>query len=346
MKYNWLAIRVPLLTWYDESHRKLPWRETRNPYCIWLSEIMLQQTRVEAVKGYYNRFLKAVPDIKALSEISEDRLLKLWEGLGYYNRARNLKKAAIQIMNEYAGQFPNSYEDVISLPGIGGYTAGAICSICYDMPTPAVDGNVLRVAMRLMNSYDNIDAAGTKKKVRDYLVPLYQKGPSGKLTQALMELGAVVCIPNGSPKCEDCPLKNNCRAYSEHTWDRLPVRKEKKSRRIEEKTVFVLHDGNRYGIRKREDKGLLPNMWEFFHTEGHLSVTEAVEFISDRGFEPVQIEREIPYTHVFSHVEWRMTAYYISCHNMREELIWAEKKDLSERYSLPSAFKFFLDKEF
>lgn len=345
MEYNGEIIRQLLLDWYRAGHRDLPWRGTRNPYFVWLSEIMLQQTRVEAVKGYYDRFLKEVPDIQALSEISEDRLLKLWEGLGYYNRARNLKKAACRIMEKYQGKFPAAYEDVINLPGIGEYTAGAICSICYDQPTPAVDGNVLRVYMRLMNSEDNIDEAGIKKKVRENLMPLYEHGCCGELTQALMELGAVVCIPNGEPKCGQCPLRKVCLACQEHTWDKVPVRREKKKRRIEEKTVFVLHDGGSYGIRRRDVSGLLPGMWEFFHTEGKLSVQEAMQLASDKGFGPIQLEKEIPYTHVFSHVEWRMTAYYIACRNKTDELIWAEREALEKEYALPSAFKIFLDKE-
>ncbi len=345
MEYNWRTIKADLLIWYREHHRELAWRNTRNPYYIWLSEIMLQQTRVEAVKDYFNRFLAEVPDIETLSQLSEERLLKLWEGLGYYNRARNLKKAAIQIMEDYAGQFPVHYDEVLSLPGIGEYTAGAICSICYDLPTPAVDGNVLRVFMRLMNSDENIDQTGTKQRVKDSLLPLYSEGQCGELTQALMELGATVCIPKGAPKCKSCPLRTHCLAYREDTWRNLPVRSRKKKRRIEEKTVFILHDGSYYGVRKRKAGGLLSEMWEFFHTEGILPLEEAVEVVAKKGFEPVQVEKEVPYTHIFTHVEWRMKAYYISCHNRKDELLWVKRKDLEERYPLPSAFKIFIDKE-
>ena len=345
MEYNWEMIREPLLTWYRLKHRELKWRNTVNPYYIWLSEIMLQQTRVEAVKGYYDRFLKEVPDIEALSKISEEKLLKLWEGLGYYNRARNLQKAALLIMDMHHGEFPVVYDEVLALPGIGEYTAGAICSICYDMPTPAVDGNVLRVMMRLSNCRDNIDENKTKKRARQQLLPLYETGSCGELTQALMELGAMVCIPNGSPKCEQCPLKEQCIAFQKKTYEELPIRSVKRKRRIEEKTVFVLHDGQQYGIRKREDGGLLANMWEFFHTKGKLSVEDALKFVSEKGFGPVLLEKEIPYTHVFSHVEWRMTAYYIACNKRQKELKWVDRKDLEERYALPTAFKVFLEKE-
>lgn len=345
MEYNLKNIKKPLLTWYRKQHRELKWRNTVNPYYIWISEIMLQQTRVEAVKEYYDRFLEAIPDIAALSNVPEEKLLKLWEGLGYYNRARNLQKAALRIMETYNGEFPDTYDQVLSLPGIGEYTAGAICSICYDLPTPAVDGNVLRVVMRLLDCHDNIDENRTKKKARELLLPLYETGCCGELTQSLMELGAVVCIPNGMPKCVQCPLKEQCLAFQKNTYCELPVRTVKKKRRIEEKTVFVLHDGSQYGIRKRTEKGLLANMWEFFHTEGKLSVAEALKFVSDQGFEPVLLEKEIPYTHVFSHVEWRMTAYYIACRSRQKKLVWVDRKNLEEQYALPTAFKFFLEKE-
>lgn len=339
-----MNIKKSLLEWYLKNHRELPWRNTKNPYYIWLSEIMLQQTRVEAVKGYYDRFIKEIPNIKALSEIPEERLLKLWEGLGYYNRARNLKKSAIVIMEEYGGQFPSEYENVIKLPGIGEYTAGAICSICFEKATPAVDGNVLRVIMRILNCYDNIDELKTKRNVRNWLLELYNGGQCGMLTQALMELGAMVCIPNGSPKCDQCPLNKICMACEKETYHLLPIRKDKKKRRIEEKTVFILHDNEEYGIRKRDSKGLLANMWEFFHADGKMNKQQAVDFISKQGFEPVTVEKEIPYTHIFSHVEWRMTAYYITCRRKKKELVWVKQEEFDTKYALPTAFKVFLDK--
>ncbi len=346
MEYNWIKIREPLLEWYRLHHRDLKWRNTRMPYCIWISEIMLQQTRVEAVKDYYNRFLQEIPDVEALAQVPEEKLLKLWEGLGYYNRARNLKRAAEIIMDEYQGDFPASYEKMIRLPGIGEYTAGAICSICYDQPTPAVDGNVLRVMMRLADCHDSIDDLKTRRRVREDLVPLYERGNCGILTQALMELGAMVCVPKGMPKCDECPLRCHCLAFARKTYDCLPVRKEKKKRRIEKMTVFILHDGEQYGIRKRKDKGLLAGLWELYHVDRQMGEEEAVQFISRQGFEPVLLEKEIPYTHVFSHVEWRMTAYYISCRRKKEELKWVERRELDREYALPTAFKVFFEKEF
>ncbi len=345
MDFDWISIKQPLLSWYQKKHRLLAWRETTNPYHIWLSEIMLQQTRVEAVKGYYERFLREIPDIKALADVSEEKLLKLWEGLGYYNRARNLKKAAVTIVESYDGTFPSDYDSVLALPGIGEYTAGAICSICYDLPTPAVDGNVLRVMTRVSDCHLNIDDLKTKRIAKQMLLPLYNEGQCRDLTQALMEIGATVCIPNGTPRCAECPLIHLCKAYAKTTWGMLPVRKEKKARRIEEKTVFVLHDGNQYGIRKRESKGLLANLWEFYHTEGIMDKEDAIRFISDHGFKPVLLEKQIPYTHVFSHVEWRMTAYYISCSYQKSELVWVNREDFETKYALPTAFRYFLEKE-
>lgn len=346
MNFDWIEIKQPLLKWYEKEHRLLPWRTMNVPYNIWISEIMLQQTRVEAVKGYYTRFLDAIPSIRDLAEISEEELLKLWEGLGYYNRARNLQKAAQIIMAQYQGTFPKEYSDVISLPGIGEYTAGAICSICYDMPTPAVDGNVLRVMTRISESDRNIDDVKTKKLAKQELEALYQNGDCAMLTQALMELGAMVCIPNGEPKCEECPLAKMCRAFQNHTYNKLPVRKEKKKRKVIEKTVFILHDEDYYGIRKRPEEGLLANMWEFSHVDYKMNKNEALKYISEEGYEPFLLEKEIPYTHVFSHIEWRMTAYYISCRNRLSNLEWVKEEELKNRYALPTAFKTFLEKEF
>ncbi|MBQ4058939.1 MAG: A/G-specific adenine glycosylase [Lachnospiraceae bacterium] len=346
MNFDWVQIKQPLLRWYEKEHRLLPWRTMNIPYNIWISEIMLQQTRVEAVKGYYSRFLNAIPSVKELAEVSEEELLKLWEGLGYYNRAKNLQKTARIIMEKYHGNFPKEYSDVISLPGIGEYTAGAICSICYDMPTPAVDGNVLRVMTRVSENYCNIDDVKTKKLARQDLELLYQNGDCAMLTQALMELGAMVCIPNGAPKCEECPLAMMCGAFRNHTYDELPVRKKKKNRKVIEKTVFILHDKDYYGIRKRPDKGLLANMWEFTHVDYKMNKEEALQYISEEGYGPFLLEKEIPYTHIFSHVEWRMTAYYISCRNQLSNLLWVKEAELKNRYALPTAFKTFLEKEF
>ncbi len=346
MNFDWIQIKQPLLKWYENEHRMLPWRMTKSPYYIWISEIMLQQTRVEAVKGYYARFINDIPDIEALANVSEETLLKLWEGLGYYNRARNLQKAARLIVKEHDGTFPTTYQEVLNLPGIGEYTAGAICSICYELPTPAVDGNVLRVMTRVTECKSNIDDAKTKKLAKQELEALYQTGNCSDLTQALMELGAMVCVPNGAPKCEICPLVSVCKAYKNQSYGQYPVRKEKKKRKIQKKTVFLLRDGDFYGIRKRPSSGLLANMWEFLNVDVNMDKQEALQYISKQGYEPIDIEKEIPYTHIFTHIEWNMTAYYISCHNRHPELTWIHKDEFESRFALPTAFKTFIEKEF
>lgn len=332
-----------LLEWYPEHARKLPWREDREPYHVWLSEIMLQQTRVEAVKEYYKRFLQVLPTIQSLAEVEEDRLLKLWEGLGYYNRARNLKKAAQMVMEEYQGVFPDTYEGIHSLAGIGDYTAGAIGSICYELPTPAVDGNVLRVYTRLSEDASNIDKQSTKNRIREELAQVYPEGHCGMMTQALMEIGATVCVPNGAPKCEQCPLAHMCLAGQHGNWASYPVRDQKKARRKEEKTVLILQCGDRIAIRKRHQKGLLSGMWEFPNVEGLLTKQQAVDTAGDWQTSPEQLRLETNYTHIFSHVEWQMTAYYITCRQMDPAFTWMTESELEEQAAMPSAFRPFLD---
>ena len=218
-----------IMTWYRQNQRVLPWRSDREPYHVWVSEIMLQQTRVEAVKSYYQRFMETLPDIKDLAEADEQTLLKLWQGLGYYNRVRNMRKAAETVREDYGGYFPRSYEDIKGLSGIGDYTAGAIASICFDEPTPAVDGNVLRVMSRLTEDYSDIKAAATKKRFTALLEKLYPKENCGDFTQGLIELGALICIPNGRPQCELCPVAGFCSARRNNTVMELPVKTAKKA---------------------------------------------------------------------------------------------------------------------
>lgn len=342
MKINEKLVEY-LVAWYPDHARDLPWRRDRSPYHVWISEIMLQQTRVEAVKEYYKRFLEALPTIADLAAVEEDYLLKLWEGLGYYNRARNLKKAANTIVEDRNGKFPDTYEGILSLAGIGEYTAGAIGSICFDLPTPAVDGNVLRVYTRVMEDASNIDKQATKKKIREQLAKIYSKGQCGTLTQGLMELGATICLPNGMPKCEECPLKTLCGAREHGTWQQYPVRDEKKNRRLEDKTVFVLQCGDRVAVRKRASKGLLSGMWEFPNVEGILIEQQAADVAGHWNTAPKQMKMSVNYTHVFSHVEWRMTAYYLACNQMCEQFHWATMEELEHEMAMPSAFRPFLD---
>ena len=337
-----LSLRDALLGWYDTAKRPLPWRADREPYHVWLSEIMCQQTRVEAVKAYYLRFLEALPDIPSLAECEEDRLLKLWEGLGYYSRARNLQKAAKRICSEYGGCFPTDYDSIRALPGIGDYTAAAISSICFGLPTPAVDGNVLRVWSRFFGDRSDIRLPETKKAVRTGLLPLYEGADCGTLTQALMELGALVCRPNGEPDCEGCPLKSECASKS-GLWRELPMKSAPKPRRTEEKTVFLLRCGGAYALRKRQDSGLLAGLWELPNRSGILSAQEALDAAAEWGCKPDGVTRSTDKEHIFTHITWQMRGYELSCGAMPDCFRWAEEREVRETCSLPTAFRKFIE---
>ena len=331
-----------LLPWFSVHRRDLPWRADRDPYHVWLSEIMLQQTRIEAVLGYYKRFLDALPDLSSLANCGEDRLLKLWEGLGYYSRARNLQKAAKIIMDQ-GGVFPNRYEELRALPGIGDYTAGAIASISFGLPCPAVDGNVLRVVSRVCNWEAPVTRPESKRALCEALKSVYPVDQAGEFTQALMEIGEVLCIPNGIPNCEACPLRELCLSRKGEKWKLLPVKEAKKPRRIEEKTVFLLHCGDRIALRKRDDRGLLAGLWEFPNEPGILSMTEALAFAEKWGCRPLGPEKTVAAKHIFTHVEWRMTGHYLACRKEAGGFVWADKEELEHVYSLPTAFKKLLD---
>lgn len=333
----------PLVKWFRANKRDLPWRRRMDAYRVWISEIMLQQTRVEAVKPYYERFLKELPDVKALAEVPEERLLKLWEGMGYYSRARNLKKAAIQIMDNFDGRFPDRYEDIRSLKGIGSYTAGAIASFVYNIPKPAVDGNVFRVVTRMLADADDITRASTRTKIESMLEEVIPGEAAGDFNQSLIELGAIVCLPNGEPKCSLCPVRDLCRSFAEGTQREYPVKKKAKDRRIEKRTVFLFCDGSAVAIRKRESKGLLAGMYEFPNVEGHLKRQEAIEYARSLGLAPVRVKKLDSAKHIFSHVEWHMIGYEILVdeleREMKEDVIFAGRDELEEKYPIPSAFE-------
>ena len=332
-----------LLDWYAQGHRDLPWRHDREPYHVWLSEIMLQQTRVEAVRSYYTRFLAALPTISALAACDANRLEKLWEGLGYYTRVRNLQRAAQMIVRDYGGEFPRSYADVHSLPGIGDYTAGAICSICFEMPTPAVDGNVLRVLSRVMADAEPVTKQSVKQTYGERLAELYPAGRCGDFTQALMELGATVCVPNGTPDCGECPLSALCLADRQGRQTDFPVRQAKKPRRIEEKTVLVLTSGDCLAVRKRPEKGLLAGLWELPNTEGRLDAEQALDWAQTLGVRPVELLKMTEKTHVFTHVQWDLRGFYMKCAEKSEALTWADDSRLASDVALPTAFRMFLE---
>ena len=336
----------PLVEWFRENRRDLPWRRRMNAYRVWISEIMLQQTRVEAVKPYYERFLEELPDVKALAEVPEERLLKLWEGMGYYNRARNLKAAAVQIMEEFGGRFPDRYEEIRSLKGIGSYTAGAIASFVYNIPKPAVDGNVFRVVTRLLADPDDITKASTRTKIEALLEEVIPRDAAGDFNQSLIELGAIVCLPNGEPKCAECPVRHLCRSFAEGTQMEYPVKKKAKERRIEKRTVFLFCDGGAVAIRKRKSTGLLAGMYEFPNVEGHLKRQEAIDYARSLGLAPVRVKKLESAKHIFSHVEWHMTGYEILVDELEKEMkdnvIFAGRDELEEKYPMPSAFETYL----
>lgn len=337
------AVEKPLLAWYASRARKLPWREDPKPYRVWISEIMLQQTRVEAVRPFFEQFIKALPKVEDVAVCPEEQLLKLWEGLGYYNRVRNIQKAAVRIVKEYGGRLPADYEKLKELPGIGNYTAGAVASIAYDLPVPAVDGNVLRVYARIMEDDSDILKQSVKTKVEKEFLKVMPGSRSGTFNQALMELGAMICVPNGAPKCVVCPVAEYCQARVHGTVLNLPVKKKRQERRKEEKTVLVLRDGERVAIRKRPAKGLLAGMYELPNLEGYLSEEEILAWVENQDLIPLQIVPLIDAKHIFSHVEWDMKGYLIRVAALEEsadpKMIFAEISEVEKEYPIPAAFQ-------
>lgn len=341
------ALPARLLPWFVSHARALPWRRDKEPYHVWLSEIMLQQTRVEAVKPYYARFLAQLPDIKALSECEHDTLMKLWEGLGYYSRARNLQKAAQQIMEQHGGEYPRTYDEIRALAGIGDYTAGAVASICFDLPEPAVDGNVLRVYTRLFGDARCTDEPAVRREIRETLRGVYAglAGQRGLLTQALMELGATVCIPNGAPHCADCPMRELCAAHRTDTAAEYPVRKQKKARRIEEKTVYILQCGDCIAVRKRPAKGLLAGLWELPAVAGKLEAQAALDAAAQWQTGAAELRSVRQRVHIFTHIEWYMTCVHLLVTRMPDCFRWVTPQQLETETALPTAFKICLPEE-
>lgn len=332
----------PLLSWYQEKKRELPWRTDPTPYHVWVSEIMLQQTRVEAVKGYYARFLCALPGIEDLAVCPQEKLLKLWEGLGYYNRVKNMQKAALEMVEKYGGKIPGDYGKILGLPGIGSYTAGAIASIAFKIPKPAVDGNVLRVVARLTEEPEDILKQGTRRKIEDMLEKIMPADYPGEFNQSLMELGATVCVPNGPARCEICPVREFCLAEAHGKVSEYPRKTPKKARRIEEKTVLILQNGQEYAIHKRPAGGLLGGLYELPNLEGYLTREEILSYVEGLGLIPLHISPAGEAKHIFSHVEWRMKGYFIKVASTEEkkigDLIFADKGESKGKYPIPSAF--------
>lgn len=364
--------RESLLRWYESQRRILPWREDPTPYRVWISEIMLQQTRVEAVLGYYRRFLERLPDVETLAAVSDEELHKLWEGLGYYSRARNLKKAAGILLRDYGGEIPTSYDALLALPGIGPYTAGAIASIAFRQSVPAVDGNVMRVMARITADDADITLPGTRKEMEECVRRLIPEGRAHLFNQALMELGALICIPNGTPKCSACPVADLCLAHQRGLQSCLPVKKKKKERKTEFRTVLIFLNGRgECLIQKREERGLLAGMWEFPSIAGHYTEEELSAFLAQNGVSFRKIGRAPSARHIFTHIEWRMEGYfvyiceeeagdleYIAVDSAYELLCdfasdfpsflcgerhWCDLQTLRGDYSVPSAFRKYVD---
>jgi len=347
-KQSMAALPQLLLPWYAQNARDLPWRKDREPYHIWLSEIMLQQTRVEAARSYYLRFLEEVPGIPELAELPEEKLLKLWEGLGYYSRARNLQKAAKKIMEEHGGIFPREHKEILALPGVGPYTAGAIASICFDLPSPAVDGNVLRLLSRLLTLEQPIDSPSCKAEITALLEEIYPgkpenpEGSCGLFTQALMEMGALICTPK-SPKCRLCPLADPlCKARAEGSVEKFPLRLPKRQKRREQRTVFLLQQEEKIALEQRKAPGLLSGLWQLPNISGSLSPEEALQQVEALGLRPLQLCRELKREHIFTHIIWEMRCYHILCSG-EAAFHWASEEELAQEYALPTAFRIFLD---
>lgn len=342
-----------LILWYRKAKRDLPWRKTGEAYDVWVSEIMLQQTRVEAVKPYYLTFMSKYPTVSSLASAKEEDLNRIWEGLGYYSRVRNMHKAAKEVEASHGGLFPVSYDVLITLPGIGEYTAGAVSSIAGGENVPAVDGNVIRVFSRVSALKDSVSEASVVKNIRKTLQSVMDKAKKedaafspGDFNSAMMELGATVCLPKGAPKCEECPFGGICKARKEGKCEEYPVKSAKAGRKIEKKTIFILHSLEGIALHKRPGKGLLAGLYEFPSVSGHLSRKEALEYIKSLGYHPLKCKRIEDARHIFSHVEWQMRGYYAELDAITDptktdpanEVVFVTAEERKSAYALPSAF--------
>ena len=329
----------PLLGWFEQNKRDLPWRQDKELYHVWISEIMLQQTRIEAVMNYYARFIEALPDVKNLSEVDDDALMKLWEGLGYYSRARHLKKAAVMIMREYGGAFPQTFIELKKLPGIGEYTAGAIASICFDEKVPAVDGNVLRVIARVQGSRENVLLPEVKKSVAEQISKI-MPDEAGAFNEGLMELGELICLPNGAPLCEKCPLKEYCTAYQNNLTAEIPVRIKTVKRRRADLSVFIItaSDG-RIALEKRPDTGLLQGLYQLPNIEDFHDDASLINTLQEWGLQPKRMDYIKDAKHVFTHIDWHMKAYRVETDHTSDRFIWTTEEELAGAYPLPTAFQ-------
>ncbi len=344
---------VTLREWYADHHRDLPWRRTHDAYGIWISEVMLQQTRTETVIPYWLRFMQELPALKALAECPEEKLLKLWEGLGYYSRARNLQRCARTLVSAGKDCLPDSYDELLSLPGIGPYTAGAVSSIAYGLPHPAVDGNVLRVLTRLFAVADDIRLEKTKQRITSVITSFYAANTDlsadpdfvRDLTQGFMELGAVICIPGGHPHCTSCPWQSVCRTHREKRTDEIPFRSPLKQRRSEKRTVLVIRDDHHLLLRKRPDTGLLAGLYEFVHLPGMQDRRAVQEYCASYDWDILSVQSLSDRKHIFTHLEWDMKAYLVrvgSLSGTLPENCVCVRADETSGYALAGAFAYYM----
>jgi len=338
MSMSTSKIARSLLSWYDQHHREMPWRTMPSPYRVWISEIMSQQTRIDTVMVYFERFMNAFPTIESLANATLDDVLKNWQGLGYYSRARNIHKAANVIMKDHQGVIPSNYEELLSLPGIGPYTAGAIASIAFNQMVPAIDGNVLRVIARVEGIKESIQSPKTIKQITNVVQQQLSLERPGDFNQALMEVGALVCIPNGAPKCEICPLGSDCVARAKNLIDVIPPKKKKTLQKVEPRTVVVIEYQGKIGLRQRKDSGLLASMYELLHVEGHFDAKDIVEQFSNI----VSIDSLTPHQHVYSHLIWQMVGYHIVVNQPVEGMEFVSMQEAFSTYAIPNAFWPFL----
>lgn len=337
-------ITKSLLNWYDESKRDLPWRHTNDPYAVWISEIMAQQTRIAYLLSYYERFMSRFPTVQSLAEACEDDVLKAWEGLGYYARARNLQKAAQKVMANFNGLLPRTKEEMLTLPGIGDYTAGAILSIAYGIPIPAVDGNVLRVYARLENADDDILMPQTKKLAAAFVEALMPSERAGCFTQAVMELGALICLPK-NPDCTACPVTAFCRARACCRQQELPKKTAKKPPKELPKTVFIIRNADGGILIRQRTETLLSGLWEFYLTDSAMAKAEAKRHIEGLGFSVKSMKSMGEAKHVFTHQIWHMTGYdcVVIGDFLPDGYRWMQKKDI-KKLAFPTAIRFYTEK--
>lgn len=333
----------PLVAWYKENERDFPWRSDPSPYRVWVSEIMLQQTRIEAALPYFERFMEALPTVRDLAEADEDVLLKLWEGLGYYSRVRNLQKAARQVMDDFGGDLPSRYEDLLTLSGVGEYTAGAIASIAFSEPVAAVDGNVLRVMARVLNEDGDVMKPAVRKTLSAVVSSLVSRSDPGAFNQGIMELGETICLPNTMPHCDQCPISACCRVAGTERAAQLPTRVVPKTKKVEKRTVLTVITDEatpRVLLHRRPPSGLLAAMWELPNVLTSESSVE--ELCADWGATILAKTDGPKGKHVFSHIQWLLNGCVIKTKPFSppDGYVWADREELSV-YALPTAFRLY-----